>query len=209
MSNKKDLNGYRKYFLGILKELEIECEKRPAWMFLCCSAFIEYLAKMSTDPSSAEKRDWIPYMLFIEKYMPERYKKFKYLVASSSVNSAAGTETTKSDLPLQMYCILRCGLVHSFSLVPHSKYGTSTAGSKARKRSIVLTHRGVKKRVKHLDNYKGKDGNQDAALFVLQDFIKDIRKALKALFKDAETDSALGEHILKNLSDCPPLKTLF
>lgn len=207
MSKANKLKGHRKYFLGILRELEVECEKRPAWIFLCCSALIEFLAKTTVDPAVAKPPDWKTYIDFIEKYMPSSYTDFKYLNANASMDSAGNAMTTKTDLLIQMYCVLRCGLVHSFSMTPNPKYTTSKPGKYGRKRSIVLSHKRKGKRGgKHLGNYKGKDGTLDAARFVLQDFIVDIRKALKKLFKAAMATSTLGEHILANLATCPPLQ---
>lgn len=208
MPNPKYLQHHHSYFLGILRELEAECQKRPAWVFLCCSAFIEYLAKMSLLPGHTLRGDWEPYLYFIDEFMPIRYKNFQYLTAHAcvKVGTPHGTSlTARDDLPLQMYCILRCGLVHSFSM--HPKPNSSFAGRHARTRSIVLSHkkRRNSQRPIHLSSYTGINGNLDAALFVLQDFIIDIKHAINMLFRRARNNTPLRQAIRQNLKNQPPL----
>jgi hypothetical protein len=211
MPNPLYLQRHHQYFLGILRELEVECQKRPAWVFLCCSAMIEYLAKMSVDPAILPlPSDAQAYMTFIETRMPSTYRDFEYLVTHPTppFGSPAGTTaTSRRDLPLQMYCILRCGLVHSFSMYPNPRYTTHGPGRFARPRSIVLTHRRRRNQigVVHLENYAGLNGNLDSAQFVLQDFISDIRTAINALFLAARNDTHLRQVIRSNLSTQPPL----
>lgn len=208
MPNPKYLQQHQDYFLGILRELEVDCQKRPAWVFLCCSAMIEYLAKMALPTGHTLRGDWEPYVQFIERFMPEDYKNFKYLADHTSLSAGATAGTSmKNDLPLQMYCVLRCGLVHSFSMTPNPKYSSTFAGRHARKRSIVLSHKKRRNSTSpiHLSNYEGIKGRLDAALFVLQNFIQDIRLAINKLFKSAQSDKTLREAIRDNLKAQPPL----
>lgn len=57
----------------------------------------------------------------------------------------------------------------------------------------------------HLEHYTGLNGNLDAAKFVLQDFIVDIRSGIEALFRKARNNTALRQHIKSNLNTRPPL----
>jgi hypothetical protein len=206
--NPKYLQHHHAYFQGILRELEVDCQKRPAWVFLCCSAMLEYLAKMSLVPGHQLRGDWEPYVYFVEEFMPDIYKNFKYLSAHQSITqgSTVGTQI-RNDLPIQMYCILRCGLVHSFSMTPNSKHISTFSGRHARQRSIVLSHK--KRRTStepiHLSNYRGVDGSLDAAHFVLQDFITDIQSGIEMLFLRAQNDTVLRQAIKANLEAQPPL----
>lgn len=78
------------------------------------------------------------------------------------------------DLDKQMYHTLRCGIVHNFSLFPDAN-GLRTG---AQIRSIALTYK-ESNDGNHLSNHMGIKNNSDAALFVAEDFINDIKKKLK------------------------------
>ena len=89
------------------------------WIFVGATTMIEYLAALKKGESAGPK-DFIE---FVRGYMPE-YVQFKYKRKHRLSKTGVGEKPrilTKADLPEQMYYILRCGLVHGFSLVPGPK----------------------------------------------------------------------------------------
>jgi hypothetical protein len=119
-----NLDEAKAVFLDLLNSLE-SMPVNP-WPFLCASALIEYLTKMvNGDGSGAEK-----YKQFVSTYLARvnpLYNSFTYIYGSPS---------PEQDLPRQMYHILRCGIVHSFSFIP-DKQATDKGG---RPRSVLIAH---------------------------------------------------------------------
>jgi hypothetical protein len=169
-------------FLDLLNSLE-SMPVNP-WPFLCASALIDYLTKMvHGGESGAEK-----YKQFVSTYLARvnpLYNSFTYIYGSPS---------PKQDLPLQMYHILRCGIVHSFSFIPDNQ----AAAKGGRPRSVLIAHEGV-----HLSAYR--DNGQDAALFVLHDFVIDLKKVIEQIFLNAATDHQLRNNIEQHLQQNPPI----
>src|SRR5882672_2865550 len=100
-----------------LKEM---CTKTDPWIFLCAAAFIDYLSKLSSGRTPTKPFERYPQ--FIKDFFPEKYDRFSY---------ATSRRSNETSLPHQMYYILRCGMVHSFSFVPEQtvkRYG-GRAGS--------------------------------------------------------------------------------
>ena len=169
------------YMRGALRELVTLEGGLIAWRFLCAASFLDYLSCMTSGKGGANA-----YKSFITTWFPAKYGAFTY-------------RNGKKDLPIQMYHVLRCGLVHSFSLVPDSR-GVVAGG---RKRSIVFATRGDRLGV-HLAGYS-KGSVVDAALFVLEDFLEDVWAVNNKLFKQAETDRALAARIMKWSRNHPPI----
>lgn len=173
------LTEAQKYLKSRLHEIsQVGSGQKNPWPFVMCAAFIDYMKVLSGSPS---------YSSFICSYLPARYKNFSY------------TDLRKKDLPKQMYHILRCGIVHSFSLFPDD-IGTKRG---ARPRAVTISHRSS--RNKHLD-YKvwQRDGQTYySAVFVLEDFIKDISSALDKLFRTAKRDKKLRNRIQTQLKKQP------
>ena len=172
------LDEARTVFLSLLASLE----SMPVdpWPFLCASALIEYLTKMVYGSESGAKE----YKQFISVYLARTnplYDSFTY---------ASGDK----DLPLQMYHVLRCGIVHSFSLIPDSR----AAARGGRPRSVLIAHSGV-----HLSAYR--EMSQDAALLVLHDFVADLTSVVEQIFLNAGTDPALARKIEDHLQQHPPI----
>lgn len=175
------LGEAQRLFLDLLKTLE----PMPAnpWPFLCVSALIEYLTKMVYGSHSGAQK----YKQFVETYLAgvdPRYKTFVY---------AGGQQ----DLPVQMYHVLRCGIVQSLSLIPDA---TATAHG-ARSRSIVIAHEGS-----HLSPYR--ENGMDAALLVLRDLVINLEKVIEQIFLMANTDARLRANIEKHLEKHPPIQAL-
>jgi hypothetical protein len=168
----------KNYFECRLNELNAMCSDGTPWVFLCGSALIEYLSKLAKgdDGGGAGFKE------FVTKYMPQRYRDFQY-------------ESSDCDLPVQMYHVLRCGIVHSFSLIPDTrakKHG-------GRDRSIVLSHTDP-----HLSCHSSLTA-KDACVFNAEQFILDIEQAAKKLFDDAAQDAVLAGNITRWLRKHPPI----
>lgn len=178
--NEKDEDTKTGFHPGYIKFRELVAELKKIstiggpLVFVCTSAFIEYLAKLAAgqDKKGQGYKDFIT--TWMSQVRPE-YRNFKYL-------------NGKTDLPVQMYHVLRCGIVHSFSLIPDE----IAVRHDGRDRSIVLLHRkeSLERGIPHLSNYPP-DKIPDAAAFVAEDFIDDIEAVVGLLFKEAESNSTL------------------
>lgn len=148
----------------------------------CC--FLDYLTKLYFGKSTASKH----YIEFVEKILKKvnvNYKDFKY-------------KNGETDLPNQIYYVMRCGLVHSFSLTPEKKYKNKNSG---RTQSIVLADE-TDVNLNHLAPFSN-DKIKDACIFKLEVFINDLEKVLDKLFKIAEHDLKIQENILNWSKECP------
>ena len=88
--------------------------------------------------------------------------------------------TSPPNLPPQMYVALRCGIVHSFSLIPDD----TGISKKGRPRSIILAYE--KKGYTHFVGFK--NNKLDSVIFSTGQFIKDIRETVHLLFQKAKTE---------------------
>lgn len=100
-----------------------------------------------------------------------------------------------------MYHVLRCGIVHNYSLVPDHQ----SSKNGGRKRSILLGHR--KNDHKHLSRYNEK--GYDSVLFTAEDFSEDLEKVLDKIFLElAPTNLVLEKNIKSWINKYPPLRDL-
>jgi hypothetical protein len=154
-----------KYFMARAKEIQVIAKDGTPWGFLCGAAFLDCLSKL------AEGQD----------RRRQGYKDFvrKYLKAINPAYSAFKYANGKADLPEQLYHVFRCGILHSFSLVPDA----TSAKQGGRRRSIVLCHRKEAKRmgITHLSRYSTPI-IPDACVFVAEDFVKDLKRVTALLF---------------------------
>ena len=107
------------YFTGRIDDLKRMSADGTPWVFLCSSAVIEYFSRLAAGKNDGAEG----FKRFVKAYMPPAYLTFKY-------------RSGLADLPEQLYHVLRCGIVHSFSLIPDTK----AKSSGGRNRSIVLSH---------------------------------------------------------------------
>jgi hypothetical protein len=174
------------YFKGRVEELKRLAKLGDPWVFLCASSFIEYLAKITLGRETTQK----DYKDFLRDYFfracPE-YDKFTY---------ADGDR----DLAVQMYHVLRCGIVHSFSLIPDQQ----AKGKGGRDRSIILAHRASGRR--HLTSYG--DGTLDSVVFVAEDFVADIETVTNFIFTESSTHPLLRLNIETWWNLHPPIGVL-
>lgn len=143
--------------------------------FLCLAAFVDFLAKLAAGKDN--KRNG--YMKLIAKYFPDSYKDFAY-------------KSGDKDLPTQFYSVLRCGILHGFSLYPDRP---NRNNSKAR--TIVISHDGNDdgKMYAHLSNYT--DKGFDAALLIADNLCDDMSSAINSMFADKSVQ-ANAEKWVKN-----------
>ena len=166
------------YFKKRIAELKAMCSEGTPWVFLCGTAMIDYLSRLADSENGNAKR----FKDFVGRYMPEGYRTFKY-------------QSGKEDLPTQLYHVLRCGIVHSFSLIPDSiakKYG-------GRDRSILLSHK-----VCHLSSH-AIDKASDACALNANNFICDIEFSMNELFAKANSDPQLAKNMTEWLVKHPPI----
>ena len=164
------------------------CSRKSHLGFLCLSAMIDYLSKLAYRD---DLKGWERYPKFIKEFFPRKYSEFEY-------------KTGEKDLPRQMYYVLRNGMVHSFTLVPN-EMGRRHGG---RLKSIVLCHRREAKqdRLYHLHLYKDRQGRfENAALFVMEDFLEDTKLAAYNLMSKAKRDSHLRQNVLEWFAKYPPI----
>lgn len=168
-----------------LRRLARSKRHRNPFVFLCAAALLESLAGLTTG-KDLERQD---YVAFVGTWLAEvdpMYRDFDYGGRSGR------------DLPTQMYLILRCGLVHTFSFVP----GLREVKNGARVRAIVMNHRGPS--WKHLE--KCKVGGNVAARLVAEDFVEDLIKLCRLIFRKARKDHALEACILQRIREREPIR---
>jgi len=180
------LDKIHSQFTSIMDCLNKYCEKGSAMIFVCASYVLDYLTKIVYGKITCgnDYKDFI--INWLSRIRPE-YSSFQY-------------NNGNKDLPVQMYHVLRCGIVHSFSLIPDNR----AQRSGGRDRSIVLCHKkeSVEKKLPHLSNYSTKE-IENATIFVAEDFLNDIRKLIDLVFDEAKTNSDLRDNILKWTSSFP------
>jgi hypothetical protein len=155
------------------------------WTFLMACSYIDFLVKMVYDKESSAK----DYKKFIKDYLSlinPLYRDFTYTVGN------------KKDLPEQMYHVLRCGITHSYSLVPDSR----SIRNGGRPRSILLDQR--KNNNTHFVKYD--QNGYDTVIFTVEDFAEDLKKVLDMIFLDLATnDVTLSGNIINWIAKYPPL----
>jgi hypothetical protein len=176
------------YFHDLISAARKYCADHTPLPFVLGACFIDYFCKMV----EGEDKKRTGYKDFVTKYMKEvreEYVTFKY---------ANGAQ----DLPVQMYHVLRCGVVHSFSLIPDRKVSKQPG----RDHSIALCHKAEaeQKGLRHLSPYSGPQ-NLDAALLIVEDFLDDLLAVNELIYEKAVKDSNLREKIEGWLRVSPPI----
>ena len=180
----------RHYFIARAKDVQKIMKDGSPWGFLCAAAFLDVLAKLVAG-RDLKKTGYKSFVRdFLSKIDP-RYQTFTYI-------------NGKHDLPDQIYHVFRCGIIHSFSLVPDQQ----AIQNGGRVRSIALCHKkeSRKKRLPHLSNYSS-GATRDAAVFVAEDFSRDLRKVVSLIFsQDAkQIEPSINRNIRGWLCQHPPI----
>jgi hypothetical protein len=183
-----DIQKSRDCFKQLLIAVKNYCQDGSPLPFVLGAAFIDYYSKMvkGCDEKGPGYKEFI--VNYMQKVRKE-YQTFTYL-------------NTKDNLPEQMWHVMRCGLVHTFSLFPDK----SIKRQPGRDRSIVLCHKteAAAKGLRHLSHYLGPK-SLDAAVFVAEDFIDDLIAVNDLIFDQASSGSVLKDNIEKWLKQCPPI----
>lgn len=187
-----NLNDASIYFRKGVNDLRRACADGTPWVFLCASAFVEYLSKLV----DGEDKGGNAYKKFVKDYMSQANPLYRDFVFKNG----------ERDLDVQMYHVLRCGIVHSFSLIPNDR----ARKADGRDRSIVLCHAKERDEYgwKHLMQYPPpgiETTVDDAAFFVAEDFVDDIAKVTELIFAEAVGDRILRGNIEKWLCAQPPI----
>lgn len=188
------IKGIRQYFLDRVKDLHALSERGDPWVFICASAYINYLVNLVNGKETTGQ----DYKDFLTDYFFKACPKYQTFVFDNG----------QSDMHIQMYHVLRCGILHRFSLRADVK-GRIRGG---RDRSILLAHRG-EPNVYHLKKYVNRRMRPklDSAILVAQDFVDDLEAVTKYIFKQANKKTSdavtLRANIIKWVKQCPPLGT--
>ncbi|HTW93971.1 MAG TPA: hypothetical protein VMD30_04195 [Tepidisphaeraceae bacterium] len=176
----KELDAAEKYFADMIPSLfRIACDGSP-WVFLCGTALIEYLSKLAYGQDGGRY-----FIQFVKDFMSPRYRNFCF-------------DSGSKDLPEQMYYVLRCGVVHSFSLFPNEQ-GANKGG---RERSIGLSHDTAEG---HIKMVKKTPNAPDTCCLNAFEFVADIAASMRELFERAKFDPTLAQNITIWVSAHPPI----
>lgn len=176
----ENLDEYLNHLIGFMKETsKLRPATAMAFIVPCC--YIEYLTKLYNNGSNNKS-----YKKFIKDVLSEVNPKYKSFIYKSG----------DKDLDIQMYHILRCGIVHSFSL-----YGDKKKDGDGRKQSIVLGHKNYDEG-EHLSSFSNEQ-IEDACLFILEDFIEDLEKATHKLLEIANQKPEIKNNIENWLKEHP------
>lgn len=182
------LTEIHSYYKDRINEIKNYSNDGGPWSFLIASAYIDFLVKLVQNTEQTSHKH---YKDFIRDYLSlinPQYKDFKY-------------ENGLQDLPEQMYHVLRCGIVHSFSLVPDQK----SVNNGGRSRSILLAH----KKNNAIHFHKHKLDGFDSVVFTAEDFVEDLSKVLDKIFLElAPTNTNLQNNILARANAYPPIGAL-
>lgn len=182
------LTEIHSYYKDRINEIKNYSNDGGPWSFLMASAYIDFLVKLV---KNTEQTSHQHYKEFIRDYLSlinPQYKNFTY-------------ENGLQDLPEQMYHVLRCGIVHSFSLVPDQR----SVNAGGRTRSILLAH----KNNDAIHFHKHKIDGFDSVVFTAEVFVEDLEKVLDKIFLElAPNDTNLQNNILGRVSSYPPIGVL-
>ena len=177
--NHTDIKKYCEDRLGEIRKV---AQDGTPTGFLCLAAFVDFLAKLAAGDDN--KREG--YIDLITNYFPDAYKNFTY-------------KSGDKDLPAQFYSVLRCGILHGFSLYPDQ---ANRNNSKVR--TIVISHDGKDggKTFTHLSNYTNK--KFDAALLIADKLCDDMSSAIQKMF----TYTTVQVNAEKWVKKQPPIKEI-
>lgn len=180
-----------KYFKARAREVQRILKDGTPWGFLCVAAFLDCLSKLVAGNDDRKREG---YKDFIKKYLKTinpKYASFRYL-------------SGKTDLDEQLYHVLRCGIIHSFSMTP-DKQSLNNGG---RPYSIVLCHQteAKTKRLFHLSNYS-KGTVKDACILIAEDFGKDLEEVVGFIFspKARRIDTNITKNMKQWIKQQPPI----
>ena len=169
-----EITDIHNYFKNRISEINDLAKRGDPWVFLCCSSFVDYLVRATYD-KEANANDYKEFIMNYLSLIDIRYKDFEY-------------QSGAKDLPDQMYHILRCGIIHSFSLIPDS----NSLRKGGRIRSILLAHN--KNGATHFKAMT--ESGYDSVIFTAESFAADLEKLVEKIFTEIVIiDSAIEVNI--------------
>ncbi|MBI5100569.1 MAG: hypothetical protein HZB33_01845 [Nitrospirae bacterium] len=179
-----NIDDAEKYFIARIEELRRMCSDGTPWVFVCAATMIDYLSKLTNGADKGGDG----YKAFIRDYMAQVRPEYAMFIYDDG----------NQDLPVQIYHIFRCGIVHSFSFIPDQR----ASAKDGRKRSIVLSHK--REGLGHISKYSSANA-PDSCNFVAEDFIDDLAKTIHTVFAKAKADNNLKDKIELWLTRYPPI----
>lgn len=196
-----DLSHVEKYLNDRLDELADLANRGDPWVFGACSTYIEMLAFrvyysriITRNGPTRNQATGADYIELCNGYLYPRRK-------NSVIRYSNGDEVKFTD---QLYYILRCGVVHTFSMNP-----TPRNPNTAKPYSIILGHAQNFKstKTKHLQKIKidqaSGSASEEAVLIFAEDFVDDLKKCTKKIIQKAKKDCNLRNGILRSFETHP------
>lgn len=173
-----DLGYSRQYLLDRLDEARPVIGTPIGFIAVC--VVLEVLAK-AANGTGVQNLGERQYVEFIRNWMPPQYSAFAYV---SGV----------TDLPVQMYAVLRSGLVHGLSFVP-------LPGRNGRARSLWIEGLRTHASQGHLTQFTRPPDVPDACYFIGEEFLEDVASCTQNLF--STVDLNVQRNIANHFTDQP------
>lgn len=150
----RSLKWIEEYFLNLIKGLKRQIVNGDPWLFVCGSTYIDYLTRAVNGRETGAS----DYKRFLREYFFKACPEYM----------AVPFKDISTQMDVQMYHVLRCGIVHQFSLRP-DRTGRKHGG---RDRSILLAH-GYKNNLITYSNNKTRPP-LDSVVLVVEHFLDDL-----------------------------------
>lgn len=171
---------------------------------MCACVILEVLVRMVNGRGAGDiqlkeyekfARRWLPtYWSFV-------YRQKTVTITQHKKGGVIIKKRRRKSLPSQMYLILRCGLVHTFSFVASKKQFEK--GGRTRSIWMVSQAEANAAGQAHLTRFSRTNplpAVEDACYFVGERFIEDLVNAVDAIFDEATTNKKLRDNIEKHLN---------
>ena len=192
---KQDLNAIDQYLKDRLDELDSLARRGDPWIFEACCTFIEMLAeRANTEKNTNTEKKGNRFRNFVQNY----------LMPSNPLYEAAENQYPKNKqkkshkISNNLWTVLRCGVVHSFSMKADDGEYKILLGHRKNSKSNISDHLKVVDVNDETKNYK-------ALLIMAEDFVEDLKKCTQGIIEKAKQDSKFCDSFTKEFSDNPPL----
>lgn len=215
---EQDLEAIDRYLKARLEELDTLAQRGDPWVFGACCTFIEMLAKREKECNNdlndnARNKDGSRFKNFVKIYlMPSNpFYQDAEKELKNEATKQSGKEQAKEDDPeiaQNLWHILRCGVVHSFSMKKQESFKKELEDSNQQNYKILLGHRKNRKSTSdHLKVVEVNDeGNTYKALCIMaEDFVEDLRRCTQKIIKKAKDSSSFYDNLKEQFINNPPL----
>lgn len=207
----QDIQAIDRYLKARLDELDSLAQRGDPWVFGACCTFIEMLAKREKECNN-NSMDGPRFKNFVKIYLmpsnPLYQDAEKELKTEATKNQNAtkqsGKEQAKRDDPeiaKNLWHILRCGVVHSFSMKTNDGEFKIFLGHRKNSESCSSRHLQV---INVKDKVKNEDKTYKALLIMAEDFVEDLRKCTQSIIKKAKKDPSFCRNLEEKFQDNPP-----